>query len=491
MPERLPKGTLRMKQPKEARNTMALSGSLNTLVIPDQHRPGELPMEMTEQLTSSVKSGHALDLERKIRDRSAKLGVLGLGYVGLPLMVEMAQNGFSVTGIDIDGSKVDSVNAGISYVLDVTDGCLRHAIGNGTIRATQSFAAVESLDTISICVPTPLRKTKAPDLSYIIAAAEAIHNHLTPGKLIILESTTYPGTTREIVLPILERSGLKVGREFFLAYSPERVDPGNKAFTTRNIPKVIGGITPRCTETATLLYQQFVESTVPVSSPESAEMVKLLENTFRNVNIALANEMARMCRKFKINVWEVIDAAKTKPFGFMPFYPGPGLGGHCIPPVDPHYLTWKAKMNGFEPRLIEMATIINSQMPAFTVSRIADALNKRKKSVNGSRILAMGITYKSDVSDVRESAALEVVKLLMDEGADVAYSDPYVSNIRIADKLLYSANVTCDVLQSMDCVVVLTDHSVFDYSLIAAASSVVLDCRNSLKAFSGSNILSL
>ncbi|MGH7793439.1 MAG: nucleotide sugar dehydrogenase [Candidatus Binatia bacterium] len=430
------------------------------------------------------------DLETLIRDRSAKLGVLGLGYVGLPLALEMAQRGFSVTGIDIDGSKVDSVNAGISYVLDVRDESLGPAIRNGSFRATQSFAAVGSLDAISICVPTPLRKTKDPDLSFIIAAVEAVHNHLTPGKLIVLESTTYPGTTREVVLPILEKSGFKVGRDFFLAYSPERVDPGNKAFTTHNIPKVIGGITPRCTALATLLYQQFVERTVPVSSPEAAEMIKLLENTFRNVNIALANEMARMCQKFNINVWEVIEAAKTKPFGFMPFYPGPGLGGHCIP-VDPYYLTWKSKMNGFEPRLIEMATIINSQMPGFTVSRIADALNKAKKSLNGSRILALGIAYKRDVSDTRESAALEVVRLLMEEGANVSYSDPNVPRVKIGGETFASANLTPQLLQSMDCVVILTDHSVFDYSMIAIGSSIILDCRNSLRNFSGSNILSL
>jgi UDP-N-acetyl-D-glucosamine dehydrogenase len=268
------------------------------------------------------------------------------------------------------------------------------------------------------------------------------------------------------------------------------VDPGNKAFTTGNIPKVIGGMTPRCTELATLLYQQFVERTVPVSSPESAEMVKLLENTFRSVNIALANEMARMCRSFDINVWEVIEAAKTKPFGFMPFYPGPGLGGHCIP-VDPYYLTWKAKLNGFEPRLIEMAAIINSQMPGFTISRIADALNKNKKSLNGSRILALGVTYKSDVCDTRESPALEVVRLLMEEGANVSYSDPYFSNVEVGGEILASANLTTELLQSMDCVVILTDHSVFDYSMIAADSPVVLDCRNSLRDFSGANILSL
>jgi UDP-N-acetyl-D-glucosamine dehydrogenase len=355
---------------------------------------------------------------------------------------------------------------------------------------TQSFAAMEFLDTISICVPTPLRKTKDPDLSYIIAAVEAVHNHLTPGKLIILESTTYPGTTREVMLPILQKSGLKVGKDFYLAYSPERVDPGNKTFTTHNIPKVIGGITPRCTELATLLYQQFVERTVPVSSPESAEMVKLLENTFRNVNIALANEMARMCSKLNINVWEVIDAAKTKPFGFMPFYPGPGLGGHCIP-IDPYYLIWKAKMNGFEPRLVEMATIINGQMPGFTVTRIADALNRRKKSLNGSRILAVGITYKSDVSDTRESSALEVVKLLLEEGAAVSYSDPYVADVEIAGQNLASAQLTPRLLQSMDCVVILTNHSVFDYPMIAAGSAVIVDCRNSLRDFSSANILSI
>src|SRR6266496_212271 len=430
------------------------------------------------------------DLKRKIRDRSAQLGVIGLGYVGLPLAVEMAQKGFRVTGIDLDGGKVEAVNAGRSHILDVPDESLAAAVKNGTIRATQSFAAVESLDAISICVPTPLRKTKDPDLSYIIAAVEAVHNHLRPGKLIILESTTYPGTTREIVLPILEKSGLKVGRDFFLAFSPERVDPGNKAFTTRNIPKVIGGMTPRCTAIAVLLYQQFLECTVPVSSPESAEMVKLLENTFRSVNIALANEMARMCRKFHLNVWEVIEAAKTKPFGFMPFYPGPGLGGHCIP-VDPYYLIWKARLNGFEPRLIEMAGIINGQMPGFTISRIADALNEDKKSLNGSRILALGVSYKSNVSDTRESPALEVVKELMEKGASVSYSDPYVPRVEMGGEILASTNLTPQLLQSMDCVVILTDHSVFDFSMIVAESSLILDCRNALRDFSGSNIMFL
>jgi UDP-N-acetyl-D-glucosamine dehydrogenase len=430
-------------------------------------------------------------LEKGIRNRSAKLGVIGLGYVGLSLAIEMAEKGFRVTGIDIDGGTVEAVNAGLSHVVEVPNESLFAMVANGALRATQSFTAVESLDTISICVPTPLRKTKDPDLSYIMAAVEAVHNHLRPGKLIVLESTTYPGTTREIVLPTLEKSGLKVGRDFFLAYSPERMDPGNKAFATHNIPKVIGGITPRCTELAALLYRQFVERTVPVSSPESAEMVKLLENTFRIVNIALVNELAGMCGKLHINVWEVIEAAMTKPFGFMPFYPGPGLiGGHCNP-VDPHYLAWKARMNGFEPRLIELAAIINSQMPGLTINRIADALNKRKKSMNGSHLLALGLTYKSDVSDTRESAALEVVRLLMEEGANVSYSDPYVAKVEIGGEILVSADLTPQLLKSMDCVVILTDHSVFNYPMIAADSPLVFDCRNSLRNFSGPNILSL
>ena len=451
----------------------------------------ELVQELiTELITETAVKPVGDDLEQKIRDRSAQLGVIGLGYVGLPLAVEMAQKGFRVTGIDIDGSKVESVNAGISYILDVPNESLRAAVDNRTIRATQSFAAVESLDTISICVPTPLRKTKDPDLSYIIAAVEAVHNHLRPGKLIILESTTYPGTTREIVLPILEKSGLKAGRDFFLAFSPERVDPGNRAFTTRNIPKVIGGITPRCTAITCLLYQQFLDCTVPVSSPESAEMVKLLENTFRSVNIALANEMARMCRKFGINVWEVIDAAKTKPFGFMPFYPGPGLGGHCIP-VDPYYLAWKAKMNGFEPRLIELAAVINNEMPAFTINWIADALNKNKKSLNGSHILALGIAYKRDTNDTRESPSLDVVKGLQEKGAIVSYSDPHVPFIKLEGKKMKSTSITPAVLNSMDCAVILTDHSAFNYSMISEHAKLILDCRSALRGYSGSNVMRL
>lgn len=430
------------------------------------------------------------ELAKKIRNRSARVGVVGLGYVGLPLALEMAKEGFQVVGIDIDRQKVDSVNAGISYVLDVPSETLLSFVAKERIKATQSLAAVENLDTVSICVPTPLRKTKEPDLSYIIAAVEAVHNHLRRGQLIILESTTYPGTTREVVLPILEASGLKVGRDFFLVYSPERVDPGNRSYNTRNIPKVIGGMTPRCTELAALLYQQFVERIALVSSPESAEMVKLLENTFRNVNIALANEMALMCHKFGINVWEVIEAAKTKPFGFMAFYPGPGLGGHCIP-VDPYYLTWKARMNDFEPRLVELAAQINSQMPAFTVSRVADALNEKQKSLKGSKILALGVAYKRDTSDTRESAAIEVLRGLYEKGAHVHYTDPYVPSLEFNGRVIKSINLIPEILQSMDCVVVLTDHSTFDYEMVAVYSSLIVDTRNVLKDSSGSNVICL
>ena len=429
-------------------------------------------------------------LVTKIRDHTAKLGVIGLGYVGLPLAVEMAQSGFRVTGIDIDGSKVESLNAGLSYVLDVPSHAVSLAVADGTLRATQSFGALELLDSIHVCVPTPLRKNKDPDLSYIIAAIEAVHNHLSPEKLIIVESTIYPGTTRELILPILERSGLKAGKDFFLAFSPERVDPGNKTYTTRNIPKVVGGVTPRCTEIASVLYEQIVESTIAVSSSESAEMVKLLENTFRSVNIALVNEMARMCRMFAVNVWEVIDAAKTKPFGFMPFYPGPGVGGHCVS-IDPFYLTWKAKMNGFEPRLVELAAIINGQMPEFIVTRIADALNKNQKSIRGSRLLALGITYKPDIVDTRESPAVEVVRILIEQGANVSYSDPFIPTIDIAGRPFSSTLVNAELLQAIDCAVILTDHSAFDYPMLAAGSALILDCRNALKNYPGENVLPL
>ena len=429
----------------------------------------------------------ASELKDKILDRSAKTGVVGLGYVGLPLAIEMANAGFQATGIDLVKEKVDSVNSGVSYVLDIASESLQSVVRAHRMRATQSLAAVEGLDTLNICVPTPLRKNKDPDLSYVIAAVEAIRIHIRPGQLIILESTTYPGTTREVVLPILEESGLQVGRDFFLAYSPERVDPSNSTYTTCNIPKVVGGITPQCTELACLLYEQFIEKVVPVSSTDCAEMVKLLENTFRSVNIALANEMALTCHSFGINVWEVIEAAKTKPFGFMPFYPGPGLGGHCIP-VDPYYLTWKAKMNGCEPRLIELAGHINNQMPAFMVQRIADALNERRKPLKGSKILGLGVTYKRDTNDIRESPALQVLEGLREKGAAVYFCDPYVRSIVIRGETLKAIELTPNLLQSMDCVAILTDHSAFDYSMVTKFGHMILDTRNALKGFPRSDL---
>jgi UDP-N-acetyl-D-glucosamine dehydrogenase len=429
----------------------------------------------------------ARELERKIENRSAKVGIIGLGYVGLPLAIEMAGAGFQVTGIDLSKEKVGSINAGISYIPDLPSETVSSVVSSGKMRATQSLAAVGELDTVNICVPTPLRKNKDPELSYVIAAVQVIRNHIRPGQLIILESTTYPGTTREIVLPILEESGLRAGSEFFLAYSPERVDPGNATYGTRNIPKVVGGVTPRCAETAVLFYRQFIENVISVSSTDCAEMVKLLENTFRSVNIALANEMALACHSFGVNVWEVIEAAKTKPFGFMPFYPGPGLGGHCIP-IDPYFLTWKARMNGCEPRLIELAGHINSQMPAFVIRGITDALNQKRKCLNRSRILALGVAYKRNTNDVRESPALQILSGLDEKGAIIHFCDPYVPFIRVNEKNFKSVHLAPAVLRSMDMVAILTDHSAFDYSMVAKFSPLIFDTRNALKDLGRSDV---
>jgi UDP-N-acetyl-D-glucosamine dehydrogenase len=429
----------------------------------------------------------ARELERKIENRSAKVGIIGLGYVGLPLAIEMAGAGFQVTGIDLSKEKVGSINAGISYIPDLPSETVSSVVSSGKMRATQSLAAVGELDTVNICVPTPLRKNKDPELSYVIAAVQVIRNHIRPGQLIILESTTYPGTTREIVLPILEESGLRAGSEFFLAYSPERVDPGNATYGTRNIPKVVGGVTPRCAETAVLFYRQFIENVISVSSTDCAEMVKLLENTFRSVNIALANEMALACHSFGVNVWEVIEAAKTKPFGYMPFYPGPGLGGHCIP-IDPYFLTWKARMNGCEPRLIELAGHINSQMPAFVIRGITDALNQKRKCLNRSRILALGVAYKRNTNDVRESPALQILSGLDEKGAIIHFCDPYVPFIRVNEKNFKSVHLAPAVLRSMDMVAILTDHSAFDYSMVAKFSPLIFDTRNALKDLGRSDV---
>jgi len=432
----------------------------------------------------------ARELKKRIRTRTAKTGIIGLGYVGLPLAVEMAKAGFQVTGIDLSQEKVNALNRGVSYIPDVPSQTVESFVAADRLRATQSLAAVAELDTINICVPTPLRKNKDPELSYIIAAVEVIRNHIRAGQLIILESTTYPGTTREVVLPILEESGLKAGSDFFLAYSPERVDPGNSIFHTQNIPKVVGGITPRCAETAVFFYRQYIDNVFSVSSTDCAEMVKLLENTFRSVNIALANEMALTCHSFGINVWEVIEAAKTKPFGFMPFYPGPGLGGHCIP-VDPYYLTWKARMKGCEPRLIELAGHINSQMPAFVIRGMADALNEKRKCLNGAKVLALGVAYKRDTNDVRESPALQVLLGLQEKGCEICFSDPYVPQITINETNLDSVTLSPELLQSMDLVVVLTDHSKFDYAMIARFSPLIFDTRNALSDLAQPNVYNL
>ena len=424
----------------------------------------------------------AVRLSDLIASRTARVGVIGLGYVGLPLAVEFARAGFNVLGIDLDPRKVQAIGDGTSYIPDVPTSDVAELVRAGRLRATTDVAAVEGLDTINICVPTPLRKTKDPDLTYIVAAVESIAAHLKPGLLVALESTTYPGTTQELVQPVLERTGLKVGTDIFLAFSPERVDPGNGTFNTRNVPKVVGGVTPACGELARALYGTCVDRVVSVSSPRVAEMVKLLENTFRAVNIGLVNEIALMCENLGIDVWEVVDAAKTKPFGFMPFYPGPGLGGHCIP-IDPFYLSWKAKQTGFESRFIELAGHVNAAMPRAVVATIADALNRQRKSLNGSHILVAGISYKRDIDDIRESPALDVMGLLHEKGARLSYIDPYVP--RLAARQwpgrydLQSEGF--DTLSSADCVAILTDHRAFDYDALVARSTLVVDTRNAVK----------
>ena len=366
----------------------------------------------------------------RIRTTEARVGVIGLGYVGLPLAVEFAHAGFTVTGFDVDAGKTSAIAAGRSYIPDVADADVAACVCAGTLTATTDMTRLGAMDVIDICVPTPLRKTKDPDLSYIIRAVDSVAAELRPGQLIILESTTYPGTTDEVVQPMLEAGGLKADVDFLLAFSPERVDPGNQRFTTKNIPKIVGGVGPASTDAASALYRATVETVVPVSSTRVAEMVKLLENTFRAVNIGLVNEIALMCHKMDIDVWEVIDAAKTKPFGFMPFYPGPGLGGHCIP-VDPYYLSWKARQNGFECRFIELAGHINASMPQFVVERVSDALNTRRQSINGSRVHVIGVAYKQDVNDTRESPALDVLELLSQRGAVLSYTDPFVPQLTL------------------------------------------------------------
>lgn len=427
-------------------------------------------------------------LKEKIQSRRARVGIVGLGYVGLPLAVEFARAGFPVTGIDVDAAKTGRVNQGDSYVGDIPNSLLQPLVEKGNLRATTDFAAVAELDTINICVPTPLRKSKDPDMSFIVSSCQEIARHFHAGMLIILESTTYPGTTDEVVLPMLEKSGLKVGEDFFLCFSPERVDPGNPKYQTANIPKVVGGVTPACTEMGRAFYAQALQDVVPVSSTQVAEMVKLLENTFRMINIGLANEMAVMCARMGINVWEVIDAAATKPFGFMPFYPGPGLGGHCIP-IDPFYLSWKTRQAGFEARFIELAGYINGQMPHFVLDKIQDALNDAGKPLKGSHVHVMGVAYKKNIDDVRESPALDVIMLLGHRGARVTYSDPHVPRLRVGELALDAQPET--LAAEADCAVVITDHAAFNYRTLAATARLVVDTRNALKGISSPNIVRL
>ena len=420
-----------------------------------------------------------MGLHEKILDRSARVGIIGLGYVGLPLAVEFAKAGYKTVGIDVDDRRVNDISAGRSYIQDVPEAELKSVVEGGKLTATTDCSVLKHVDSVSVCVPTPLRKTKDPDIQYIVDATARIKENLHPGLLIVLESTTYPGTTDEILLSEFTGAGLQVGRDFYLAFSPERVDPGNPHYGTHNTPKIIGGVTPECTRLAQQLYERVVERVIPVSSTKAAEMVKLLENTFRMVNIGLVNEIAIMCDKLNLDVWEIIEAAATKPFGFMPFYPGPGLGGHCIP-IDPLYLSWKLKLLNYNARFIELASEINTNMPEYVSTKVGRALNKRRKAVNGSSILVLGISYKRDISDTRESPALDIIRLLQEEGASVSYSDPYNPELKLDQGPLRSLTLTPENLRSFDCVVLVADHRAFDYDLIAREASLIVDCRNAL-----------
>ena len=426
------------------------------------------------------------DIIKLITERGARVGVIGLGYVGLPLLVEFARSGFHATGFEVDEWKAAEINQGRSYIGDVPEAAVRELAGSGTLRATTDFSHLKSCDAIIICVPTPLRKTKEPDVSYIMAAAEEITKNLRRGQLIVLESTTYPGTTDEVLLPMFEETGLRLDADFLLAFSPERVDPGNPQFQTHNIPQVVGGSTADSTDAAAHLYSQIVNNVHAVSSARVAEAAKLLENTFRAVNIGMANEMARLCYALGIDTWEVIRAAATKPFGFMPFYPGPGIGGHCIP-LDPHYLSWKARQHGFDSRFIGLAEEVNSRMPEHVVQLVADGLNDAEKPLKGSRVLLLGVAYKKDINDVRESPALSIIDLLRAKGARVSYHDPFVSEVRFDDAHthgggdpLHSTELTDDELKASDCVVIVTDHSGVNYRRVTELAPLVVDTRNAL-----------
>ncbi len=426
------------------------------------------------------------DLINLITNKKAHVGVIGLGYVGLPLLVEFASKGFQATGFEVDESKAEQINTGNSYIGDVPARRLKDAVDAKRLRATTDFSHLRECDAIIICVPTPLRKTKEPDVSYILAAAEQIAKNLRRGHLIILESTTYPGTTDEVLLPMFEEKGLKLDEDFLLAFSPERVDPGNPQFLTHNIPKVVGGVTDDSTAVAAHLYSQIVNDVHAVSSARVAEAAKLLENTFRAVNIGMANEMARLCYALNIDTWEVIRAAATKPFGFMPFYPGPGIGGHCIP-LDPHYLSWKARQHGFDSRFISLAEEVNSRMPEHVVQLVADGLNDERKAMKGSNVLLLGVAYKKDVNDVRESPALSIIDRLRAKGANVKYHDPFVAEVHFDDahtdavgEPLASVSLTNEELESADCVIIVTDHSEIDYKRVCSLGALIVDTRNAL-----------
>ena len=424
-------------------------------------------------------------LTRKIKDRSVRIGVIGLGYVGLSLAVEFAKMGIQVTGIEIDTDKLARLRVGESYIQDVKPYEVKGLIADGKLIVVDDYRVLSELDAVSICVPTPLSKTKDPDISYIAAATREIVPHLHPGQLIVLESTTYPGTTDEVILPELQQTGLQVGEEFFLAFSPERIDPGNGHYRTQNTPKIIGGVTRRCTLIAKALYELAIAYVVPVSSARTAEMVKLLENTFRAVNIGLVNEVALMCDRLKIDVWEVIEAAATKPFGFMPFYPGPGLGGHCIP-VDPYYLAWKLKTLDYKARFIELAAEINTSMPWYVASKVVDTLNEQRKSVKGSNILVLGVTYKRNTNDLRESPALDIMKILQNKGATVSFHDAFVAELASLDGATH-VPLKPETIRAADCVIIATDHSHVDYEWVISQARLIVDTRNVTKHLAAGN----
>jgi len=422
------------------------------------------------------------ELQKKIQDRTATCGIIGLGYVGLPLAVELAATGFTVYGIDTNSDKVDTVNRGESYIPDVSNEMVKDGIASGKLKATSDFGVVRDCDVVSICVPTPLNKTRDPDISYIISALEeGIVPYVHQGMLIVLESTTYPGTTEEVVVPAISGPEREVGKDIFVAFSPERVDPGNPQFQTGNIPKVVGGMTQNCTELATLFYSSFLAKVHSVSTAAVAEMVKIHENTFRSVNIALVNELALMCDRLDIDVWEVIEGASTKPFGFMPFYPGPGLGGHCIP-IDPYYLSWKARSVGFEARFIELAGQVNSSMPLHTVQKASDALNSVGKALRGSNVLILGVAYKSDIDDERESPAIDIIDRLIAKGAVVTYTDSYIPELDVGTTVLSASEISLELLQKTDLAIIVTAHSDFDYDLILDNVPLILDTRNAIKS---------